>query len=208
MARILATGQGLIERRGSVMHAAMKLVSKGFARRGATLAICSFIAWPVASEIWKLDGNWVLSASPKLGGCTLATKFDSGAFLSVSSVAKGSDARVWELLVSESAWTDVQNNARYEIALNFPGTARTAQAIEMTGVNTQGTHGTITTALMVQLADHSEATEFVLEGFRNGRSLDFTLDGHLIGSFNLTNAKAAVDAMERCIFSSAANYEA
>lgn len=173
------------------------------------LSFVTVLAGPVSAEVWRLDGNWVISASPQLGGCTMATKNQTGAFISVSSVATGmAGERTWELLVSEDAWFEIQHGATYHTTIRFLGASDTTRDIAMTGVNTRGTHAAISTALMIQVADQSEVTSFIVEGLKQANRIELLLDGRLIGSYALTHADLAIDAVRECIVSRAANFEA
>ena len=163
---------------------------------------------PGQAETWKSEGNWVISGSPKLRGCTMATRFRNGSFLSVSAVTSKDGQRIWELLVSKSAWNEIQSEAVYSVQLHFLGAAQPPRQIDMTGFKSHGTQSLVTNALVLGFDESSDLMAFVSEGLETGRNVALAKDGLLLGSFVLDHASIAYGELKECLRSRASNYEA
>lgn len=171
------------------------------------IAISMSLALPAPAKIWKSEGKWLISGSPTLGGCTMATKFASGSFLSVSSVMQDRE-HVWEVLVSEGAWQGIQSEMIYPVDVLFPGSGQSARPVKMIGFKASGTHSVITNALTLQFLRTSDHFAFFSAGIQTGRSMNLVRNGELLGSFDLEHADAAFQDLTACLNSRAANFEA
>lgn len=165
-------------------------------------------ASPGQADVWKSEGNWIISGSPKLAGCSMATRYPSGAFLSITAVALNGDQRVWEMLVSESSWNEIQSAEEYAVNVHFLGVGQPQRQLAMTGFKTHGTNSVVTNALVFEFLESSDFMEFVSEGLETGKNIAFVLDGKKLGSFELEGANTAYHEMKECLDSRASNYEA
>lgn len=160
------------------------------------------------ADTWRSDGNWVISGSPKLGGCTMATRYRNGAFLSISAVTSNDGRRIWEVLVSERGWNGIQSEIVYPVNLHFLGAAQSQRQLAMTGYRSYGAHSLVTNALVLDFTESSELMPFISEGLETARRIVLVLDGKLLGSYELEHARTAFRELNKCLDSGASNYEA
>lgn len=184
--------------------------SKGVFSWPAAITACLLLSMTSSgqAEVRKSQGNWIISGSPKLGGCSMATRYPSGAFLSITAVAMNGGQRVWEMLVSESSWKNVQTEETYAINVHFLGADQSQRQLSMTGFKANGTHSVVTNALVLKFLETSDLMAFVSEGLETGENIAFVLDGKQLGSFGLEHADTAYHEMKECLDSRASNYEA
>jgi hypothetical protein len=178
-------------------------------RLTAMISACLLIstASPGEAKTWRSEGNWLISGSPKLGGCVMATRYASGAFLSISAVHSSNGQRIWEILVSVRAWEDIQSEKVYTVNVHFLGAAQKSRQLEMTGYKTYGTHSLVSNALVFVFVESSDHMAFVTEGLETGLNISFVLDGKPLGLFSLEHASTAYHDMKVCLGSRASNYE-
>lgn len=176
----------------------------------AAIATCLLLSTASSgpADVWKSDGNWIISGSPRLGGCSMATKYASGAFLSVTAVASKSGQRLWEVLASDRSWNRIQGEETYVVNVHFLGAGQTPRQLAMRGFKNAGPNSIVTNALVFEFLESSDFMTFVSEGLETGHGIAFVLDGKQLGSFGLEHANSAYHEMKECLDSRASNYEA
>jgi hypothetical protein len=176
----------------------------------AAIAACLLLSMASTgqADVWKSEGNWIISGSPRLGGCSMATRYPSGAFLSITAVELNGGQRVWEMLISESSWNKIQSEEMYAVNVHFLGAGQPQRQLSMTGFKANGTNSIVTNALVFEFLGTSDFMAFVSEGLETGHNIAFVLDGQQLASFGLEHANTAYHEMKECLDSRASNYEA
>jgi hypothetical protein len=164
----------------------------------ATTCALMFMTPPVAAEPWKKVANWVLVGSPKLGGCTMATKFAGGAFLSITTVAASGGEQTFELLVSDDAWGDIRDGTEYTVDVLLVGSEQGPHRRVMNGFSNFSSNYMVSNALFVEFSASSEFSSFFSRGMETSSHIALYLGGRMLGIYALENANTAYEELLKC----------
>ena len=151
-----------------------------------------------AAEHWKKVADWVLVGSTNLGGCTMATRFSKGAFLSISTVLPGGGNQTWELLVSDKAWGALSAGERYEVDVLMVGSSQGPKRRPMLGFGDYATSSMVSNALYAEFSAPSEFATFLSRGIETSSHIAFYLEGRMLGTYALEEADTAFLELQKC----------